>query len=220
VPLLLPFAARALRTEISQTPEVRVKNHAMGDMLDAASMTTSALWRRLDTPGYDAALVNGTADGWRLEGTAVFAHEQGPARLSYWVDCAKDWRTRRGGVAGWIGDERYNVNVARSAAGQWSLDGNEIDGLEQCLDLDFGFTPATNFLQLHRCALGIGERAEFPVAWLDVPDPSLTLLPQRYEKRSGTTYWYESPQGPYTALLELVGSGFVRTYPGLWAIEE
>jgi hypothetical protein len=86
--------------------------------------------------------------------------------------------------------------------------------------IDFGFTPATNFLQLHRCALGIGERAEFPVAWLDVPDPSLTLLPQRYEKRSGTTYWYESPQGPYTALLELVESGFVRTYPGLWAIEE
>jgi hypothetical protein len=192
-------------------------------MLDAASetsMTISALWRRLDTPGHDAALVNATADGWRLEGAAVFAHAQAPARLSYWVDCAKDWRTRRGGVAGWIGDQRYDVNVARSEAGQWSLDGKEIDGLEQCLDLDFGFTPATNFLQLQRCALGIGEKAAFPVAWLDVPDPSLTVLPQRYEKQSATTYWYESPQGGYSALLELADSGFVRTYPGLWAIEK
>jgi hypothetical protein len=183
-------------------------------------MTTSALWRRLDTPGHDAALVNRTADGWHLEGTAVFANEQAPARLSYWVDCAKDWRTRRGGVTGWIGDQRYDVNVVRSEAGQWALDGTVIEGLEQCLDLDFGFTPATNFLQLQRCALAIGERVEFPVAWLDLPDPSLTFLPQKYEKRSATTYWYESPQGPYTALLELVESGFVRIYPGLWTIEE
>src|SRR5688572_21320191 len=136
-------------------------------------MTTSALWRRLDTPGHDASRLSRTADGWRLEGTAVFAHERMPARLSYWVDCAEDWRTRRGGVAGWIGDQRYDVNVVRSEAGQWSLDGTVIEGLGQCVDLDFGFTPATNFLQLRRCALGVGEKADFPVAWLDVPDPSL-----------------------------------------------
>jgi hypothetical protein len=180
----------------------------------------SALWRRLDTPGHDAAHVSRTADGWRLEGTAVFAHERGPALLSYWVDCAPDWRTRRGGVAGWAGDQRCDVNVTRSESGQWRLDGEAVNGLEGCLDLDFGFTPATNFLQLHRCALGIGEIADFPVAWLDVPDASLTYLPQRYEKRSAATYWYESPQGPYSALLELAESGYVRTYPGLWAMEE
>ena len=54
----------------------------------------------------------------------------------------------------------------------------------------------------------------------NVPDASLTLLPQIYEKRTATTYWYESPQGPYSALLELAESGFVRKYPGLWALEE
>jgi hypothetical protein len=180
----------------------------------------TAFWRRLDTPGHDAAQVNRTADGWRLEGTAVFAHELGPARVSYWVDCAPDWRTRRGGFSGWVGDQRCDVNVTRSETGRWELDGEAIDGLEACLDLDFGFTPSTNFLQLHRCGLSVGKAADFPVAWLDVPAASLTSLPQRYEKRSATTYWYESPQGPYSALLEIADSGFVRTYPGLWAMEE
>jgi hypothetical protein len=180
----------------------------------------TAFWRRLDTPGHDAAHVSRAADGWRLEGTTVFAHERGPARLSYWVDCAEDWRTRRGGVTGWIGNGRVEVDVTRGETGQWTLNDKAIDGLEQCLDLDFGFTPATNFLQLHRCGLDIEETADFPVAWLDVPDAQLTFLPQRYEKRSATTYWYESPQGPYTALLELADSGFVRLYPGLWAMEE
>jgi len=183
-------------------------------------MITSALWRRLDTPGHDAAHVSRTAGGWRLEGIAVFAHEHGPARLSYWVDCAPDWRTVRGGVTGWVGDAHWDVSVLRSDAARWQLNGKPVDGLDGCLDLDFGFTPATNYLQLHRCALDVGETAAFPVAWLDVPDGTLTSLPQRYEKRTAVTYWYESPQGPYSALLVLADSGFVRTYPDLWAIEE
>ena len=181
---------------------------------------TSAFWRRLDTSGHDAAHVTRTADGWRLEGTAVFAHGRGPARLSYWVDCAPDWRTCRAGVVGWVGDHPCDLDVTRSETGLWRLDGEAVGGLEACLDLDLGFTPATNFLQLQRCGLGIGETADFPVAWVDVPDPSLTSLPQRYEKRSAATYWYESPQGPYSALLEIADSGFVRTYPGLWAMEK
>jgi hypothetical protein len=119
-----------------------------------------------------------------------------------------------------VGDRRCDVDVTRSQTGQWRLGDEPVDGLERCLDLDFGFTPATNFLQLHRCGLAIGETADFPVAWLDVPDPSLTFLPQRYEKRSAASYWYESPQGPYSALLELADSGFVRSYPGLWTMEE
>lgn len=148
----------------------------------------------------------------------MFAHELGPARLSYWVECAPDWRTRAGGVIGWIGEQPWEIQVARSEAGEWLLHGQLVHGLDECLDLDFGFTPSTNFLQLQRCALDIGGKASFPVAWLNVPDGELTHLPQRYEKRGATTYWYESPQGPYSALLELDESGFVRTYPGLWLL--
>jgi hypothetical protein len=180
----------------------------------------SGLWRRLDTPGHDAAHVIRTADGWHLEGVAVFADPRGPARLSYFVSCAPDWTTRRGGVSGWVGDQRIDVDVRRSETGQWRLGDRVVDGLERCFDLDFGFTPATNFLQLHRAAPGVGETVEFPVAWLDVPDPSLTFLPQRYEKRSAALYWYESPQTSYSAVLELADSGFVRTYPGLWVMED
>jgi hypothetical protein len=55
-----------------------------------------------------------------------------------------------------------------------------------------------------------------PVAWIDAPDGVLQALPQRYERRSATTYWYESPTVGYAELLELAPSGFVRRYPGLW----
>src|SRR5687768_14282251 len=100
-----------------EAADERARNTDEVAIRESTLMTVSALWRRLDTPGHDAAHVSRTDDGWHLEGTAVFAHERGPARLTYWVDCAPDWHTRRGGVTGWVGDRRSDVAVTRSEAG-------------------------------------------------------------------------------------------------------
>jgi len=85
--------------------------------------------------------------------------------------------------------------------------------------LDLGFTPATNLSQLRRIALAEGQAADVPVAWLDVATGSLVALPQRYERRTASTYWYEAPSVGYADLLEVAPSGFVRRYPGLWEAE-
>jgi hypothetical protein len=177
------------------------------------------LWRRLDVPGHDACELMAIADGWRLTGTAVFLHENGPARIEYLVECDAQWVSRHGELRGWLGDDSWNVTIERSNAGLWTLNGWTVPELESCLDLDFGFTPATNLLQLRRCQLGVGESADVPAAWIELPEVSLTLLPQRYTRRSADTYWYESPTTGYAALLEIDESGFTRHYPGLWMME-
>ena len=101
----------------------------------------------------------------------------------------------------------------------WTLNGAVVSGLENCVDLDFGFTPATNLLQLRRLALALEEAANVPVAWLDVSAGTLEVLHQRYERRSETTYWYEAPRFDYAAMLEVTAAGFIRRYPGLWEEE-
>jgi hypothetical protein len=88
-----------------------------------------------------------------------------------------------------------------------------------CLDLDFGFTPSTNLLQLRRLALAEGQGTDAPAAWLDVSTGAFAVLVQRYERRSATTYWYEAPRFSYAELLEVDPLGFVRRYPGLWEAE-
>src|SRR5688572_29093371 len=114
-------------------------------------MTSShVLWRRLDTPGHDACRVEGMAAGWRLEGTAVFRNDGVPARLTYYVECDLAWRTRHGWIHGWLGEQSIDLAMARTAAGAWMRNGVVVPGLEGCVDLDFGFTPATNLLQLRR----------------------------------------------------------------------
>ena len=177
------------------------------------------LWRRLDAAGHDACRLTQSDGGWRLAGAAVFQHEGVPACLAYEVDCDREWRTRQGAAHGWVGARPLEVRIIRTPDGTWTLDGEVVPHLDGCVDLDFGFTPATNLFQLRRVALEIGQAADVPVAWLDVPDCTLEPLHQRYERRAADAYWYESPRFDYSALLQVGAGGFVEKYPDLWEAE-
>ena len=98
-------------------------------------------------------------------------------------------------ISGFLGDKAIHHEIQRDDIG-WRLTGIRVLGLERLVDLDFGFTPATNVLQLSRIALKPGESAEVLVAWFDLDSASLIALPQSYERRSEATYWYEAPTVP------------------------
>jgi hypothetical protein len=177
------------------------------------------LWRRLDTPGHDACRLVKQGDAWRIEGAAVFRQEIGPTALVYEVECDRDWRTREGSINGWVGSCCIDIRITRCSNGPWTLNGHVVPGIEECVDLDLGFTPATNLLQLRRIALPVEQSADVPVAWLDGRFGSLEVLRQRYERRTAETYWYTAPRFGYAALLQVSPSGFVQLYPNLWEAE-
>ena len=177
--------------------------------------TTSMLWRRLDTPGHDACRLTRMDAGWQLDGAAVFLHDRTPAQLAYLVACDDAWRTQRGEVRGWIGAHAIDWRITGDD-GAWSVNGEPIGGLDDCIDLDFGFTPATNLLQIRRVMLPQGVAVELPVAWLDPFAGTLDRLPQRYERRGAQSLWDEAPRFDYKALLEVNADGFISRYPGLW----
>jgi len=179
----------------------------------------SVLWRRLDNPGHDACRLEEAPGGWRIEGAAVFRENGVVVRLSYEVACDSRWRTREGRVAGALGTQTVRFEIERSGDGRWTANGQAQAGLQDCDDLDLGFTPATNLLQLRRLALRVTESADVPVAWLDAWGGTLSRLEQRYSRRGETTYWYEAARFGYNAMLEVDAAGFILRYPGLWEAE-
>lgn len=180
-------------------------------------MSEFAAWIRLDRPGRDTAMLRPSGGGWLLQGAAVFDQNGGSVVVAYEVEADAHWETKRGGISGFLGDETIRYEIQRDSAG-WRLNGALIEGLDHLVDLDYGFTPATNVLQLSRIALKSGQRAEVPVVWFDLDSASLTELPQSYERRSGASYWYEAPTVSYQGLLEIAPNGFVQSYPGLWRL--
>lgn len=180
-------------------------------------MSEFAAWSRLDRPGRDAALLRPSGGGWLLQGAAAFDHDAGSAAVAYQVEADARWETKRGIISGFHRDRTIRHEIERDDRG-WRLNGVAIEGLERLVDLDFGFTPATNALQLARIALKVGQKAAVPVAWFDLDSASLLELPQIYERRSEASYWYEAPTVPYRAMLEIAPNGFVQSYPGLWRL--
>jgi uncharacterized protein len=176
------------------------------------------LWRRLDVPGHDACRLQSRADGWMLEGTAVFRHETGPASIAYAVQCDGHWHSVAGRIAGFVGERAIDYVVTREN-GVWRLNGRARSELGHLLDLDLGFTPATNIQQLRRIAIAENETVQLPVAWFDVDAGTLTELPQVYERRGPAAFWYQAPSFGYEGLLELAPNGFIRNYPKLWEAE-
>lgn len=177
------------------------------------------LWRRVDQPGHESARLISKGASWHLAGTAVFAHDRQPCRLNYLVVCDAGWRTVSGTVAGWVGSENVDIQIAVDDARRWRLNGTEIPDVEGCIDLDLNFSPSTNVLPIRRLELAIGGEAEVRAAWLRFPGFQLEPLTQRYRRLDATTYRYASAGGRFVTTLEVDASGLVTHYPGVWHVE-
>jgi uncharacterized protein len=162
------------------------------------------LWKRLDQKGMDACRIRASAQGWAIEGTAVFGDEENPVvNLSYRLLCENDRSTREAEVRGWIGRRDRGLRLSRRPDGIWMANDRAVDSTGGLLDVDLGFTPASNTNAIRRLDLGIGEQAETTAVWLDTTDWTVKSLTQTYERLSPTVYAYASPQHGYEAELQV-----------------
>ncbi|MER9304627.1 putative glycolipid-binding domain-containing protein [Mesorhizobium sp. M0293] len=178
--------------------------------------TASILWRRLDLEGHDACLLSQTDGGYSITGQAVFIQDGEPCCLVYEVDCDAGWRTRTARVDGFLGTRKLHYAIERGSDGQWTLNGEVQRDVAGLVDVDLGFTPASNLLAIRRFDLGIGEATPAPAAYLTFPELKLVRLEQSYRRLDEVRYAYAAPMFGYDEVLEVSPHGFVVDYPGLW----
>ena len=174
-------------------------------------------WRKLDHPGHDSCRLFKLPTGWRLSGAAVFWEEERPCHFHYEVLTDALWRTRRASVAGYLGNRTVEVRITR-ARNQWKVGSEALNNIADCVDVDLGFTPATNLIVLRRLSLKIGQRAEAPAAYLAFPRMRFVKLPQTYHRIGRTEYEYEAPTVGYAGTLHVSTAGAVVHYPGLFEL--
>lgn len=178
-------------------------------------------WRRIDVPGREEARVEHTASGWRLTGELEVEETGLAARLSYVIECDLKWRTRSAVIEGEAAGSPIRIALAADGLGNWSRDGVPVPDVDGALDVDLGFTPATNMLPIRRLALAVGASAPVRSAWFRFPELRLEPLAQTYTREDELAYDYRAliDGEPFIARLETDVFGRVLRYEGLWEPE-
>jgi hypothetical protein len=179
-------------------------------------------WRRLDVPGSEEARAFQTANGWHLSGKLHVNESVVVVRLEYSIQCDVSWRTRTALIVGDASGQPLRFDLAADGAGHWTRDGKEAAEVDGALDVDLGFTPATNTLPIRRLNLAVGASAPVRSAWIRFPELRFEPLEQTYTRESERNYRYRAlVDGElFSALLETDDVGRVLRYGDLWAAEE
>jgi hypothetical protein len=180
--------------------------------------TSRMRWHRLDVPGREDARIEQAADGWRVVGDVEVEEAGAKARLHYRIGCDPLWRTRTALVEGEAGGRSIRFALAADGAGRWTRDGAPSPHLAGALDIDLGFTPATNTLPIRRLALAVGTSAPVQSAWLRFPELRLEPLHQTYTRQAERVFRYRAlvDGAPFEAQLDTDRFGRVVRYQGLW----
>jgi hypothetical protein len=111
------------------------------------------------------------------------------------------------------------VELCRDQDGRWWRDGAESEEVRGTVDVDLGFTPATNTLPIRRLGLEVGELAHLDAVWVRFPEMKVEVLTQTYERLGDRMYRYTSPG--FQRDIEVDDAGVVIRYgDDLWqAIE-
>ena len=148
----------------------------------------------------------------------AFDEEHGPFRLIYRLTWDESWRLRDAELA--VATERSTRSLSLQTDGQghWRhADGQPIDELDGCMDIDIWPTPFTNSFPIRREPMAVGERRQFRMAWIFAPD--LTVRPQRqaYTRLAERLYLFENLDGSgFRAELGVDEDGIVLDYPDLF----
>jgi hypothetical protein len=84
------------------------------------------------------------------------------------------------------------------------------------VDVDLGFTPATNLIAIRRLDLAIGQTTPAPAAHIAFPELRFDRLDQTYQRLDARRYRYTARAYGYDDVLSVTSDGFVMSYPSLW----
>jgi uncharacterized protein len=182
--------------------------------------TIRTKWRRLDNSGFEESLIEETGFGWNLTGQ-ICVNDDTEVHLKYEVRCDQDWRTRFALISNVVRDDTTQLEISADGEGNWMLGTSALPNVHGALDIDLGFTPATNTLPIRRLNLAVGESAEVTTAWVRFPELKVEPLNQSYTREASAVYRYVAVVDGeiFQAQLDTDEFGRVLKYEGLWVAD-
>ncbi len=199
--------------------------------VDPSAPTYSFVWRGMDAPRMEFAKTWLRSDGLSAMGEQIGV-DGGPYHVHYWLQTGPDLTFRSLLANAMRGDGGSGLFVMRDENDVWrsksfskekperNFFDFDVESLAGALDVDLGYSPLFNSTPVLRDRLHEdgAEPRDYVMAWVSVPDLTLTASHQRYEPigRRGdlSIVRYTSLDSGFTAEIGFDDDGFVVTYEG------
>jgi uncharacterized protein len=186
----------------------------------AADLPPFAAWHhRGAADGFEVAYFDTGSGGLRVEGHTVAVEEGEPYSVGYEIGLDERWHTRSVRVWGQSVRGRSETVLESGGDGRWTVDGAPAPQVDGCFDVDLESSALTNAFPMHRLALGPGEAADAPAAYVRALDLAVERLEQRYVRiddgAGPPRYDYASPAFGFRCELAYDAAGLVLEYPGI-----
>ncbi|MET0350638.1 MAG: putative glycolipid-binding domain-containing protein [Rhizobacter sp.] len=194
---------------------------------------TLLVWEWLERPGLDVATVSrAPGEDTLVDGHAVVSWDGELLDLRYRLACDSAWVFREVTLRTELAGAMRQLTLHRDPDG-WRAEGEFRPDLADAIDIDIMATPMTNTLPIRRAAWSPGQRQDFTMAYIRLPDLVVVPVKQRYTALSPGRFRYELVPGAsyaapsdaagyhrvddgFSAELAVDGDGFVLSYPPYW----
>lgn len=188
--------------------------------MPAVPLPAAAAWQHRDArQGFEVVYFHTADDGYRIDGCTTAVEDGEPWVVEYVIHVDARWVTRGARViARWPAGTR-RIEVEADGRGGWRVDGVPAPHLDGCLDLDLESSSMTNAFPVRRMAMGVGDKASAPAAYVRALDLSVERLEQEYVRVAddGVTqrYDYSAPVFEFSCRLVYDVAGLALDYPGI-----
>ena len=178
------------------------------------------MWQPWDDIGLEHLRLVESENGAIADSFLIQVIERQPVRLHYEIRVDAAWRVREADIDVWA-PHFQQLKLRSNGSGRWTdAAGEPLDVLNGCVDIDLTATPFTNTLPIRRIRLEPGEDEEISVAYIVIPELTLSSVRQRYtclEKfGENSLYRYEGLGTGFETRLPVDGAGLVIDYPGIF----
>jgi len=174
------------------------------------------LWHCSLLSSSEHALLAEGEDGYRLQGVAVLALGELPCHIDYAVAVDRRWRPSHARATITTPSGTREIVLRSHRGGGWEVDGELMSHLDDCRDVDFGWTPATNTVPVRRLGLEVGQAASITAAWVRFPELDVLASEQRYRRLATDRWQYTSGEYDYQLVID-PDTGLVLSYgDDLW----
>jgi len=184
----------------------------------AARSERHVRWEWTDRPGLEALSLESSAAGTVAESRVLVLLDGAPVRAHYRIEHDAAWRFHAAQIEGGPLGAPCQVDIRRSAEGQWTVNGGPRHDLEGCEDVDLMATPYTNTPPLAAHPLAPDECRALRVAWVRFPDLEVRAVTQEYTRLDtpgARRYRYRNLESGFVGELTVDDGGLVVDY-GPW----